>query len=411
MKRKLIILICIAACVFSGCGTRESSGVNVFSTGAAVTASLPSSSAVRSSETSVFSSKSVVSSQTISQSVWSTSAPSLSSQTTPIPPQESSVASEAPPASNPPEIETQTVVYSHDPKNVCTIMFDGTTIVIRGKIGDLLSDVEDDYPNMSVECSTDGDEAVYTLTPKSISFNQRYGWFYILDKNGYMNYINVEMTASGITFPDASSLAENNDRVVDSAANASAGKTLQYITRNGKRDKAPQVLEEIKRISDKICEGIDSDYEKLRAISYWVSENIYYDRPAYSKGIPQECLSLEYMLDNKSSVCGGYSNMTSALCAAQGIRCLNITGSGIITGHSFLEGLAGGFHEWNVAEIDGRYIIVDSGWNSHNDFSLGGIFTSKPMSYKYFDIGKEIFALDHKAQTAEYRDYWAFAED
>lgn len=416
MKRKYIIFICTAALLLSGCKADSSSKVNVFSTNGTVSASSSTKSTAVSSSASKSTTESSSSTSTASSSFSKSEASSaetsqpVSSTTSDVPPA-SSVISETSDVPAPPEIETQTIVYSHDPKNACTITFDGASIIVRGKSGDLLSGISDDYPKLSVESLTDGDETVYTLTPKNTSFGQRYGWFYILDKNNYKNYIFVEMTADGIRFPDASSLVKNNDNAVGSAVNASKGKTLQYITRNGKHDNAAHVLEEIKKISDEICEGIDSDYEKLRAISYWVSENIYYDRLAYSKGIPQECLSLEYMLDNKSSVCGGYSNMTSALCAAQGIRCLNITGSGIISGHSFLEGLAGGFHEWNVAEIDGEYIIVDSGWNSHNDFSLDGTFKNKPMSYKYFDIGKELFALDHKAQTAEYRDYWALLED
>lgn len=419
MKRKCLIFICAAALVLSGCGADGSSEANLFSTGGRVTASSSARSTAASTSSSAStassSSTSAVSSTETSQPTSSaepvsSTEPTVSSQTTPAP-QESSVVSEAPEVSVPPEVETQTIVYSHDPENACTITFDGASVVVRGKSGDLLAGISDAYPEFSVERSADGDETVYTLTPKNTSFGQRYGKFYILDKNNYLNYIFLETTADGIRFPDASSLVRNNDNVLNSAANASVGKTLQYITRNGKRDNAAHVLEDIKEISDEICEGIDSDYEKLRAISYWVSENIYYDRPAYSKGIPQECLSLEYMLDNRSSVCGGYSNMTSALCAAQGIRCLNITGSGTVSGHSFLEGVSGGFHEWNVAEIDGRYIIVDSGWDSHNDFSLGGTFTSEPMCYKYFDIGKELFALDHQARTAEYRDYWAVLED
>lgn len=429
MKRKYVIFMCAAAFLLSGCGTDSGSNVNVFTTGSAVTKSslaqstaasrsssnsIESSSSSRSAASSSFS-KSAASSPETSQPVSSTMSAAASRTTIAMPHgssvvSETSIVSETSEVSVPPEVETQTVVYSYDPENACTITFDGTSVIVRGKSGDLLAGVSSEYPRFSVKSSTDGDETVYTLTPRSMSFGQRYGWFYILDKNKYKNYINVEMSANGIRFPDTSNLVKNNDDVINSAVNASAGKTLQFVTRNGKRDNAAHVLEDIKKISDEICEGIDGDYEKLRAISYWTSENIYYDYPAYNKGIPQECLSLEYMLDNRSSVCGGYSNMTSALCAAQGIRCLNITGSGIVTGQSFLEGVSGGFHEWNVAEIDGEYIIVDSGWNSHNYFNSDGTFTTDTMSYKYFDIGKEIFALDHQAQAAEYRDYWAVLE-
>ena len=38
-------------------------------------------------------------------------------------------------------------------------------------------------------------------------------------------------------------------------------------------------------------------------------------------------------------------------------------------------------------------------------------FYSDAISYDYFDIGEEMFALEHKAKSAEYRDYWAVLED
>lgn len=169
------------------------------------------------------------------------------------------------------------------------------------------------------------------------------------------------------------------------------------------------MLGEIKALSDVICEGLGSDYDKLRAISRWVSANIYYDYPAYNKGVPEETLSLKYMLNGHSSVCGGYSNMTSALCAAQGIKCWNVHGSVLTGGYTFSERNDGEYHEWNYAEIDGRVIWVDSGWNSFCTLRSDGTYINGGIYYRYFDIGEEYFALNHKSNYAEYRDYFALA--
>ena len=71
-----------------------------------------------------------------------------------------------------------------------------------------------------------------------------------------------------------------------------------------------------KLLSDEFCREISDDYKKLRAISNWVSENIYYDLDALSPGgSSPEVLSLDYVLKNKRSLCGGFSNITAALCA------------------------------------------------------------------------------------------------
>ena len=297
-------------------------------------------------------------------------------------------------------------VYSNDPQNACSITFDGFTITVSGKNCNVFAGVKEKNPPMNIEQSLDGDTLTCTLTPKREK-NDKYGSFYILDANNYQHIVNIEFTEDGIKLPDISDVVQNNDKVTGTVVELPEAQTAQYITLDGSRKKIPQILDEIKKISDEICDGIDSDYEKLRAISYWVSENIYYDYPAQHSGIPQECLSLEYMLNNRSSVCGGYSNMTSALCAAQGIRCLNIKGLGLNDGSCFAQDVEGDFHEWNIAEIDGKEIILDSGWDSLNTFRTDGTFETKSMCFENFDIGKEVFALKHKVRTAEYRNYQA----
>ncbi len=422
IKRKLIALVCFAALLLSGCGLKENTSVNAFSTStessyfgsaaASSSSAADSSHPVNSSSSAAVSSDPVNSSSSESTVSQTTSSSSISQ---PVSTESSAyeISSAEPPSSEPPVSEKGTVVCNHDPKNTFTITFDGSSVVVRGKKNNSLAEVWPDYPQMTVNKFEDGDEIVFELTSQYTSYGKKYGVLNIYDINGYKTYAHLDLTGGTIKFPDVSNLVQNNKRVVNSASTASAGKTITYITRDGKRDKVQKVLDEIKKLSDEICEGIDSDYEKLRAIANWTSANIYYDRPAYNKGIPQECLSLEYMLDNKTSVCGGYSNMTSALCAAQGIRCLNITGSGLINGNTFINvsDMQGGFHEWNVAEIDGRRIIIDAGWDSHNDFRTDMQYYNKKISYRYFDIGEEMFALEHKAKTAEYRDYWALLED
>ena len=299
-----------------------------------------------------------------------------------------------------------TVVYSNDPKNACSITFDGFKIIVSGKYSDVFAGVREYNTPMNIESSFDGDTLTCTLTPKNEK-NDKYGWFYILDANNYLHIVNIEFTENGIKLPDVSDVVRGNDKVTNTVVELSEAQTAKYITLDGSRDKIPQILDEIQKISDEICEGIDSDYEKLRAISHWVSEYLYYDYPAEHNGIPQECLSLEYMLNNRSSVCGGYSNLTSALCAAQGIRCLNIIGKALNDKSCFAQGVEGGLHEWNVAEIDGEKIILDSGWDSMNTFGTDGTFETNSMCFENFNIGKEVFSLNHKAQTAEYRDYQA----
>lgn len=310
----------------------------------------------------------------------------------------------------PEELEPGTFYFSKDPGNPVTVTFEDDRITVTAK-GNACTGVQRSYPEMSVTREFDGDTTIYTLTPVSSNLKSGFGSFSIIDKNNYLGDVIFSVKDGKISAPEFQKLAENNQSVVDSVVDASATRVAQSMTLYGDTAKIPEIWQEIEKISNEICDGIDDDYEKLRAIADWVSDNIYYDRPAVRQGEPPSCLTLEYMLNNKSGICGSYANMTAALCNAQGIRCLSITGKALVDGQNYLNtNLEGGLHEWNVAEINGRQIIVDSCWMSANNLDYSGNYTHRDNVWKWFDIGGEIFAIDHQAKTAEYKDFKALAE-
>lgn len=386
----------LSLAVLSGCGDDGSTHVHIFS--------VESSSDASQTQSPSSESASVSSPENSAEQSSDPSDPSTGGTVSSDPAGSSADGSE------PPVHTVQTVVYNYDPKNSCTITFDGESITVTGIRGELFDDVFDVYPEMDITSSFEDGILTCVLTPRSADLDEDLGSFVIMDIGQHYNSVYIDLSNGSLTFPDTSKLVQDNNRAVSSVINASDARVAQYVTMDGSRDKVPDILNEIQKLSDEICAGIAEDYEKLRAISRWVSENIYYDHPIYNVGAPQYCLTLEYMLENRSSICGGYSNMTSALCAAQGIRCLNITGMALNDGRIYLQNAIGGYHEWNVAEIGGRQILIDTGWNSGKGINSDGSLKEKPLGYKYFDIGEDIFAFDHKAQTAEYRDYWALVQ-
>lgn len=306
--------------------------------------------------------------------------------------------------------ETGTFSFSKTPDSPVTVSFGDNVIVVKMR-GTGFTGIQLSYPELNVERSFDGENSVFSLTPVSSDLRSGIGSFYIIDKNNYLGEVYFAVKDGKITAPELRTLAENNQNAVDSVVDSSAARVAQAMTLDGSTDRIPEIWAEIEKISNEICEGIDDDYEKLRAIADWVSSTICYDRPAVRRGEPPSCLTLEYMLNNKSGICGSYANMTAALCNAQGIRCISITGKALIDGQNYLNtNLEGGLHEWNVAEIDGRQIIVDSCWMSANNLDYFGNYTHKKNVWKWFDTGDEFFAVDHQARTAEYKDFKALAE-
>ncbi|MCX4355425.1 MAG: hypothetical protein OSJ43_04275 [Oscillospiraceae bacterium] len=315
-----------------------------------------------------------------------------------------SVVETSEPISAPSEVSSLTL--SHDPINEKTVELRGNTVIISGKTADSPINYMSVFPRgaeFDLNSDKDGFSAEIVLTePQS-----GYLTVTLVYEDGHNDEIMLEVTQHGFELWDLSDIAENNRKAVENAIEQPQNQVAEYIVKGGKPDEIRKVLEEIQALSDEICAGLNSDYDKLRAISRWVSANIYYDYPAYDKGVPAETLSLKYMLDKHSSVCGGYSNMTSALCAAQGIKCWNVHGAALNGGRMFVTDNDSEYHEWNFAEIDGRVIWVDSGWNSYCYLRRDGVYENGGICYRYFDIGEEYFALNHKASYAEYRDYFA----
>lgn len=276
-------------------------------------------------------------------------------------------------------------------------------ITISGSIGETgLKSVTASMSKVSLKKSGNS----FTCTVSNGPLLKGYINILIEDDRGVYSDIRMRFTNGKFAFPDVLDIAERNKALVSGEiAKDAKAVTLRNITEDGTADNAGKVLEEIRKLSNEICGGISDDYEKLRAISKWVSSNIYYDHDAFSDGIPQSCLSLEFMLKNKRSVCGGYANMTAALAQAQGIICCSIAGEAVNTGSCYAEVSKGEVHEWNYAVIDGRGIWTDSGWNSANHYKKGK-YTSGVYGTQYFDIGNEYLALDHKALKVSDRNFF-----
>lgn len=121
----------------------------------------------------------------------------------------------------------------------------------------------------------------------------------------------------------------------------------------------------LKEASNQITSGCSTDYDKVKAIYLWVSKNILYTMDSSGD-------SLE-VYNSKKAVCYGYSNLVTALCRAQGIKCYTVCGGSII-GASYLQedpgdrytGEGVGAHAWNAYYIDGKWRYCDATWAGGN---------------------------------------------
>lgn len=135
---------------------------------------------------------------------------------------------------------------------------------------------------------------------------------------------------------------------------------------------------------------------------------MYYDKDASEKGVTEDMLTLEHVLEYHRSVCFGWSNLFSALCQAQGIWCANASGSVVTGSRCFMQTSTADerSHSWNMAVIDGRQIWVDTVWNSSNSYHKRR-YVEGVQDMQYFDISTAALSQDHRVTRFEYRNYFA----
>ncbi|MFP4697427.1 MAG: transglutaminase domain-containing protein [Eubacteriales bacterium] len=150
-----------------------------------------------------------------------------------------------------------------------------------------------------------------------------------------------------------------------------------------------------------ITKGIDNDYEKVLAVHDWVADNIYYDYDAYYSGSYDDNRikgSLLDALNDKRSVCQGYAELTEMLLLSLDIPCVVVKGYALgmsTTGR--WEGVdeLDTNHAWNEVYVDGRWIIMDTTWDSRNKYEDGQYIRSEKR-YRFFDPTIEAFSFTHR---------------
>jgi len=114
---------------------------------------------------------------------------------------------------------------------------------------------------------------------------------------------------------------------------------------------------DIVRMAQQITRGLTNDMDKAYAIHKWIYPNIRYDVSQIGYDIYFMYSgrgSAIFTLQNRRGICTGMARLTTALLRAADIP------SKIVTGCS-VNCYAG--HMWTEAFVDGRWIIIDSGWD------------------------------------------------
>ncbi len=162
-------------------------------------------------------------------------------------------------------------------------------------------------------------------------------------------------------------------------------------------------IDRIGELSAEITKDCGSDYEKILAIHDWVAGYVYYDQDFLDGKTKFSNSTSVSVLENRYAVCSGYSNLTKDLISAAGIPCKLVVG--YVLGIGDDENDWGDVnmrklepnHVWNEAFADGRWIILDTTWDSSNSYQDGDFTKGGPVSRHYFDSTVKYFSNTHKS--------------
>lgn len=146
-----------------------------------------------------------------------------------------------------------------------------------------------------------------------------------------------------------------------------------------------------------------NDMEKARLIFTWVATHIAYDAHGFNTGYYAGS-SAEEVLNNRVSVCEGYSNLLVALGNAAGIKTIKIDGSAKGIGYRYGKKTAGNNHAWNAMMVNGKWRLLDATWAAGYGKAVNGKLVSVMQFDDYwFDTAPEEFIFTHLPATAKWQ--------
>lgn len=233
-----------------------------------------------------------------------------------------------------------------------------------------------------------------TYTVQIYTNSERYGTFYSYIWGGELP---IRITGGTAVFPLSPVYPHNKTVYSEKRTDQTA---LDYYKKPEKGIQSEDA--EIIALAKKITAGLSGDYDKALAIHDWVCDNIYYDKDILYGRAPFGDQSATGTLKRKRAVCEGYARLAAALLRASGIPAKLVTGYALgITGSTvWTEKLVNGDgenHAWTEAFVDGRWIIIDTTWDSGNSYEHGKNTEHDGLTgYRYFDATLEAFSNDHK---------------
>jgi hypothetical protein len=140
------------------------------------------------------------------------------------------------------------------------------------------------------------------------------------------------------------------------------------------------------QLTKKLTKPFPKDIEKVRAIFYWIADNIEYDYLNFkNKTVTSIQVEPESVYKERKAVCEGYSNLFKSMLDLCSIE------SEVISGYARNDietiFLYESNHAWNSVKINNRWYLFDVTWARDT--------LNKKVNDFYFQTDPKIFILNH----------------
>lgn len=149
-----------------------------------------------------------------------------------------------------------------------------------------------------------------------------------------------------------------------------------------------------------LLDGVSSDdWDRVRTVYVWLTENIAYDADAYFSG-HSAVTDADGVFRSGKSVCQGYSELFEVLAEGLGLECVLISGYAKGYGYSPESVFYRTNHAWNAVRIDGEWHHFDSTWGAGH---VDGRRFVRDYSGFWFDPHPELYLWTHLPEEDQWQ--------
>jgi transglutaminase/protease-like cytokinesis protein 3 len=161
--------------------------------------------------------------------------------------------------------------------------------------------------------------------------------------------------------------------------------------------RAPKTTD-VKYLARYLRAGVSDSKEKtVETFFYWIAQNIGYDVDLMNKKDRIYAdIAVLTTLENKKTICSGYSKLLFELCHAVKIECAVING----VARSYTDTKNEG-HSWNAVKMNDKWQLIDATWGS-GGIDLDKIYHKK-IKMKYFFADPNFMIIDHFPDLTEWQ--------